>query len=198
MVYRELFSRTSHNNYLCNLADGAIIENLGIYELVKRKCKYIIAVDVGEDPDMEFKDLGNVLRKVRIDLGVQINLNVEMLRKRAETSLSQWHCVADTIHYPGNEKGILVYIKSSLTGDESEDLFQYQKQNPAFPHETTADQFFDEAQFESYRQLGYHIGQKVFEGFDIGVNEPITNDMLSDKFDNILSKWQHPTSDQHG
>ena len=195
LVYRELFSRTRHDSYLCNLADGNFIENLGIYQLLKRKCKYIIAVDVGADPDMKFKDLGNVLRKVRIDLGVQINLDVEMLRKEAETNLSKWHCVASTIHYSKKEKGILLYIKSSLTGDEPEDLFHYQKQNPTFPHETTADQFFDEAQFESYRQLGYHVGQKVFEEFNIVENELVTNDMLSENFGKLLSKWRPPVPD---
>ncbi len=195
LVYRELFSRTKRDTWLCNLADGNFIENLGIYQLVKRKCKYIVAVDVGADPNMEFKDLGNVLRKVRIDLGVQINLDVEMLRKQADTKLSKWHCVADTIHYSDTEKGILVYIKSSLTGDEPEDLFHYWKQNPSFPHETTADQFFDEAQFESYRQLGYHIGQKVFRGFCDCNDKIITNELLSEQFGNLLSKWRPPVPD---
>lgn len=195
LIYGELFSRTKANSYLCNLSDGAFIENLGIYQLVKRRCKYIIAVDVGADPDMKFEDLGNALRKVRIDLGVQINLDVEMLRKQAETNLSKWHCVADTIHYSDTEKGIIVYIKSSMTGDEPEDLFHYQKQNPAFPHETTADQWFDEAQFESYRQLGYHVGKKVFDGIDIDDKESSTNDMLSKNFGKLLSKWRPPVPD---
>ena len=63
-------------------------------------------------------------------------------------------------------KGVLVYIKTSLTGDESEDLLAYRRGKPDFPDESTADQFFDEAQFESYRKLGEHVGNGIFEEQD--------------------------------
>src|SRR5262249_23975113 len=33
----------------------------------------------------------------------------------------------------------------------------YAKRNNDFPHETTANQFFSESQFESYRMLGSHV-----------------------------------------
>jgi len=63
---------------------------------------------------------------------------------------------------PGTD-GILVYLKSSLTGDEPEDVLEYKVHHPEFPHESTADQWFTESQFESYRQLGYHVAEKAFE-----------------------------------
>ena len=50
----------------------------------------------------------------------------------------------------------IIPVKSSVTGDEAPYVADYRKRNPAFPQESTADQFFDEAQFESYRALGYH------------------------------------------
>jgi hypothetical protein len=56
----------------------------------------------------------------------------------------------------------LLFLKPSLTGDEPTDVLQYQKTQPDFPQETTSDQFFDEAQWESYRKLGEHIGSLVF------------------------------------
>jgi hypothetical protein len=58
---------------------------------------------------------------------------------------------------------LIFVIKPSLTGDEPLDLLQYQFKNPAFPQEPTSDQFFDEAQWESYRRLGLHIGEKLFD-----------------------------------
>lgn len=49
-------------------------------------------------------------------------------------------------------------------GDEPADLLNYKLTHPGFPHQSTADQWFDESQFESYRKLGHHIGLAVFGG----------------------------------
>ena len=38
---------------------------------------------------------------------------------------------------------------------------QYARVNETFPQETTADQFFSEEQWESYRKLGETIGAKL-------------------------------------
>ena len=59
-------------------------------------------------------------------------------------------------------EGWLLYVKPTLVGDEPADIVQYHRAHLPFPQETTADQFFDEAQWESYRMLGYHIGLDVF------------------------------------
>jgi hypothetical protein len=83
-----------------------------------------------------------------------------------EAKRTPWHCVVGKIHYenvdPGAEPGIFVYVKASLTGDEPADVLNYQTAHPDFPHETTADQWFDEPQFESYRRLGQHIVKRMF------------------------------------
>jgi hypothetical protein len=76
------------------------------------------------------------------------------------------HCAIGEIEYPGNRQGVLVYIKSSLTGDENDYVFHYKKRYPRFPHETTLDQMFSEEQFEAYRALGHHIAYGLFDRRD--------------------------------
>ena len=61
-------------------------------------------------------------------------------------------------------RGWILYLKSSLTGDEPADVIEYQSRNPQFPHQSTGDQFFSESQFESYRRLGLHVVREAFEG----------------------------------
>jgi hypothetical protein len=91
--------------------------------------------------------------------------------------LSKWHCAIGTIRYDalgeGATPGTLVYIKSSLTGDEESDVLSYRAQDIAFPHQSTSDQWFDESQFESYRKLGYHAGRKALEVVD--EHQPMQN-----------------------
>lgn len=159
---KELLGKGKESDRLLNLSDGGHHENLGIYPLIKRGCCYIIASDVGADPRFAMEDLASLLRKVRIDLGVDIDMDVSGLRQQKETKYTPQHYAAGKIRYPDGKEGVLIYIKSSLTGREPEDLLAYRRRNASFPDETTADQFFDEAQFESYRKLGELTGRDVF------------------------------------
>jgi hypothetical protein len=73
------------------------------------------------------------------------------------------HAILARIHYLDKDTfSWLLLIKPSLMGDEATDVVQYQRTHPLFPQEPTADQYFDEAQWESYRKLGEHIGIELF------------------------------------
>lgn len=160
LLVQEILRGTSQRKEYLYLSDGGHFENLGIYELVRRRCRYIVAVDAGADPDMSFTDLGNAIRKCRIDLRVKIDLDLEPLKKSGE-GLSRWHCVVGRIRYPEGTDcvGMLLYLKASLTGDEPADILEYRSVHQDFPHQSTGDQFFDESQFESYRALGRHASE---------------------------------------
>ena len=117
-------------------------------------------------PGLSFWDLGSLVRKCRQDFGVRIEIDISPLLKKEGTPYAKWHCAVGQIHYDevdiGALPGTLVYIKPSLSGDEPSDVRNYVVEHPTFPHEPTADQFFSESQFESYRVLGEHIAQSVF------------------------------------
>ena len=157
---KEFLHRGTATDTMVNLSDGGHHENLGIYQLLKRRCKVIIASDAGADPKFEMKDLANLQRKARIDLGINIELDLTALRPNRK-GYTKGYFVKGSIEYPNGETGTLFYIKTTLTGKEPEDLLAYRRQNPSFPDETTADQFFNEDQFESYRKLGEIIGEQV-------------------------------------
>jgi hypothetical protein len=164
----EALGLTDDKNRWVNLSDGGHFDNLGLYEMVIRRCGLIVVCDGGADPAFSFEDLGNAVRKVRIDLGVSIEFDGVMpdVFSRGSTGAPRPHCAIGRIRYStvdpdGLPDGTLIYIKTSLTGDEPPDVVHYALQNPAFPHQETTDQFFDEAQFESYRRLGLHIIERI-------------------------------------
>lgn len=160
-LIREMIGDIDENSWNVNLSDGGHIENLGIYELLRRRCKFIIASDAESDPELNFGGLAHLMRLALIDMGIKIELNLDPIRKK-RSGLSQTHFVKGTIDYGNGETGELLYIKSSVTGEEEEYIKEYRARHPDFPHETTADQFFDEAQFECYRALGHHITDGLF------------------------------------
>jgi hypothetical protein len=178
---QELFGLMRENSDTVYLTDGGHIENLGIYELLRRRCQLIIAVDAEADPEMAFRSLVALQRYARIDLGVLIALPWAEIRDGTRAASEEIaksgglpphaaphgpHCAVGEIIYPQNQKGILLYIKSSITGDENDYIVDYKRRFPSYPHETTADQLFSEEQFEAYRALGFHAVNEVFLGND--------------------------------
>lgn len=157
-LFAELFALTDDRSRYVYLSDGGHFENLALYELVRRRCKYIIVSDAGADPQHSFSDLCDAIQKCRTDLGIDIDLKLDCLRLQGDGKYSPAHGVVGTIHYelvdPTMEAGKLVYVKATLSENDPADLQSYKTQNPVFPHDSTADQWFDESQFESYRSLG--------------------------------------------
>ncbi len=116
------------------------------------------------------------MRKIYIDLGVTIDFEgLDRLRNRPspETVLRDFgngpipYCAIGTIDYKNAdgvecENGSIIYIKPAYhDANEGAGIRSYAKANPTFPHESTADQWFTESQFESYRSLGMEIAQDV-------------------------------------
>jgi hypothetical protein len=161
-LVKEMFGLADETNHFINVSDGGHFENLGIYELVRRKCKVIIASDAECDPELTFGSLGNVIRLCEIDFDAKIEIDVDSLRKQKDSALSRSHCAIGKISYSNGSRGYLIYMKSSLSGDEDASIEQYHSAHPVFPHESTGDQFFAEDQFESYRRLGHHIAKLTF------------------------------------
>ncbi|WP_044463259.1 membrane protein [Pseudomonas sp. MRSN 12121] len=165
------------------LSDGGHFENTAAYELLRkeREVELIVLCDCGCDPDYQFEDLSNLIRLARIDHGLEIRedttiVDDEVLKEvfgtlaqlKAKPSTGDRRCALLLNVYAGDAANTLVsrilVLKPRLIASVSLDVQHYAQANPAFPNQTTVDQFFDEAQFESYRQLGRSIGLQVFGG----------------------------------
>lgn len=158
----ELLGSTGDAGKYVYLSDGGHFENLGIYELVRRRMKYIIACDADADPNYIFEDLANAVEKCRRDFGVEIEIDTSEIKPNKKTQLSKSHFAAGKINYPASANtpacaGVLLFFKSSLTGDEPADVLGRRSVDSRFPHDTTVNQFFNETQFEAYRALGEHM-----------------------------------------
>ena len=161
---QELISQTTDLLPYCNLTDGGHYENTGAYTLIQRGCNVIVIGECGMDPTPTFDDLGNMIRKVRIDFGTEVTLDIESLRTR------QVHVAVGEIHYGADHAaalglsqaertGTIIVVKPNLAGGEPVDVKQYGYKNTDFPQQGTFDLWYDEAQFESYRRLGEESGK---------------------------------------
>jgi hypothetical protein len=169
-IVSELTSRAGANTDYVYLSDGGHFENLGLYEMVRRRCRHIVVVDAGCDPDYLYEDLENAVRKIRVDFGIRVTFG-ELLRPPGARRTGR-HWFSGTVHYrecqAARDDGEIIFIKPVLSGDEPVDVRRYAESTRSngrvFPQQPTSDQFFDEAQFESYRQLGLHSVEETFHG----------------------------------
>jgi choline dehydrogenase-like flavoprotein len=181
------------------LSDGSFFEETGAYELIRRRVRYILIGDSGEDPLGRFKDLSNLIQKARIDFNADIRFfqDTEDLQadprigrvlnefkqkdesrykailralgglndlRSDEAGQTKKHASLGYVYYDDRDEpeSLVLYLKATRNGDEDLDILHYAEENPSFPNEGTANQFFDEPQWESYRRLGEHIATLLF------------------------------------
>lgn len=168
----ETLARTEELDDYCYLTDGGHFDNTGLYALVERGCRYIVVCDCGADPKLGFEDIGTAIRRCRIDFGTEIDLNVNGFATRMN-GLGMIHCTAGTIRYqdehlrmlgldPADGLGTILWVKPTVTALSSADVRQYGRAHDDFPQQSTADQWYDESQFESYRNLGFDSAIAAF------------------------------------
>ncbi|GAB0056026.1 hypothetical protein SIID45300_00325 [Candidatus Magnetaquicoccaceae bacterium FCR-1] len=172
-ILKELFRhKLDESQQYIHLADGGHFENLAAYELIRRQCALIIIGDAGADPQNTFDSLGNLIQKVRVDFGAEIAIDTAPMRPEdqpesdppkvsAGKKLCKTPYLIGKITYLDQQEGVLIYINTCLFEELPQCVWTYQRMNKSFPEQTTADQFFDEAQFEAYRELGFHACMRM-------------------------------------
>jgi hypothetical protein len=191
-LINELLGGANDKSNYVYVTDGGHFDNMGLYELVRRRCYRIVICDSEEDGTYNYGGIGNAIRKCRIDFGAEIDLDLAELSPNTESRLSPAHVVHGSIRYPETPEGVrgtITYIKASLTGKTEPplpfwrstpaptaegtvklpevpgDVQNYKLQHADFPHDSTAEQWFTESQFESYRRLGQTIVQGMKDPF---------------------------------
>lgn len=171
-------SSISEDRPFVELSDGGHFENLGIYELVRRRLPVIIAIDGSCDPDFEFESLGNAIERIRVDFGTEIRFHRDLgladvlPESEGESAFADRYAMATRgfavadIRYPAHgdtpaERGVLLYVKATLVPGVPTDVLAFRSAHTSFPHETTADQFFSESHVEAYRALGERIARTL-------------------------------------
>lgn len=201
-LVNEMTGTASARATYVHLSDGGHFDNLGLYEMVRRRCRYIVVVDAGADPDCKFADLGMTVRKIFIDQHVRIDLNEIRIAPRARNRDEDMvFCAVGGIIYPDlpvdpsgkkTPHGYLIYLKPSYKSTNAPiDVRSYAEAHDDFPHETTIDQWFAESQFESYRRLGEYLMDKAVNDAKAPDVAKAPADMPEEKSDLVIPKDGH-------
>ena len=168
----EITGRIQENMKYLNISDGGHIENLGVYELLRRRCKFIICVHGGADLRTEGSDLQRLERYALIDLGIKLEYNLADLQPNKERICRAYAILIKILYSPdkprSEEIGWMIYLKPAITGAEPQYVLDYRYRNASFPHEGILDQIFEEEQFEGYRAVGECAAESLFRSEIVG------------------------------
>lgn len=165
------------NARFLELSDGGHFENLGLYELARRKLDLIVVVDAEEDGAINLSALVSSTKRIKEDFGATIRfldgrgpevlLGRDSQRYPRGVRLAAQPYIVGEIHYADGGRGVLVYIKSTMIDGLDFTTNGYRAANETFPHQSTLDQFFDPDQFEAYRDLGRRSCSIMTAGLDL-------------------------------
>jgi hypothetical protein len=137
----EMLGETTDDSQAIYLSDGGHFENLGLYEMLRRRCSSIVVVDAGADEDCSLIDLGNAIRKAEIDFGIRVAMQEPMrvyprLRPEAasDPTATALGFAYGVIDYGGGHGGELISIKPSFLPRIPADVRSYGAEHKAFPH----------------------------------------------------------------
>jgi hypothetical protein len=163
-MFREMLGvGLSEADRRIHLADGGHFENLGLYELLRRRCRYIIVSDAGADPQCTLADLGQAVQRARADLGVDVRICADRLAQANRDAVREHVHLLGVATYADGTRGDILYLKALLRNNLTADIYAYWRLNPDFPNQPTDNQFFGEMQFDSYRELGSQLMSGIIE-----------------------------------
>lgn len=176
-IFRRGYTRTGR---FIELSDGGHFDNLGIYELVRRETDLMIVVDAEEDPTTAMAALVSVCQRVREDFEADIEIGdaADAFCSQAQNGYPPGATIVQSpyfscvVRYKSGKQAALIYIKAGLIPGLDFTIRGYRAANADFPNQSTADQFFDTAQFDAYRELGYMSASKMITDFGLD-NQPL-------------------------
>ncbi|MBU0682568.1 MAG: patatin-like phospholipase family protein [Proteobacteria bacterium] len=169
---QELVGYTTSDNKEIYLSDGGHSgDNLGIIPLLRRRVRVLIVSDSECDPEHSFDSFNSSVRNAYVDEGIKVKISLAGLRKKDEKGFTVDKLAVGEIVYPEQDEkndppNWIILYKNTMNGKEISPILNYKQKNSDFPHETTADQFFTEEQFESYRALGRYGIKEALESKD--------------------------------
>jgi hypothetical protein len=191
-AFSALLSGHRETSAFQELTDGGHFENLGIYELIRRRVRLILVCDGTQDAGFQFEDLQVALRRIGEDFGARVEFSAKYPFKgmiptaeehpypRGLRLAKRGFAVARILYPPdydrsgtlrqreSNLESTLIYLTTTMIEGLPIELLGYRAKNPEFPDQSTSDQFFDEDQFEAYRELGYRIAKSMISALSLG------------------------------
>lgn len=165
-LLREVFGRYQLDAPYVYVSDGGHWENLGLVELIRRRCRVVVCVDASGDPYGTLATLREAIDLAWQDCRARINIDLTGLDPRpfsdgTPAKLPATNVATGQITYADDSCGWLLFGKLMVAADSTPELRSYASLDKLFPRYSTADQFLSEAEFRHLVLLGEEVGERL-------------------------------------
>jgi hypothetical protein len=145
------------------LSDGGHSENLGAYALLRRSCRTMLIVDAEYEPTPSYAF--HAYRKLKEAALAELGIEVKVPAIEDGTFSARDPICRGSALIRGQPPSELYYLKLSMDRaslkDPTQAIESYATAHPAFPQESTVDQYFLQKRFRAYSALGYEIARRL-------------------------------------
>ncbi|HEX6150247.1 hypothetical protein, partial [Nocardioides sp.] len=173
-LLREAFGRPSLSDPKLYVTDGGHYDNLGLLEALRRRPRQVIVIDASNDAANSFGALAEAIATARMDLGVEVTVDVSPLQASGDSRAAKAWATGCATYDDSDDVSEIVFLKAQLVPRLPWDVEHYARENPDFPRRSTSRQFFDEWDFEAYRELGQDLCERMLADRDRAARLPET------------------------
>jgi hypothetical protein len=185
-LFREMAGANPRAGRFIYASDGGHFDNLGLVELLARRCDWIWAIDASGDAIDTFSTLGQALAIAQAELGITVDIDPRVMAPSADAPrFVQATSCRGVIHYPARpadpadptsvafpaKDATLVVVKAGVPPDAPWDVAAFHRANPTFPCDPTSNQLYGAPRFDAYVSLGHFSMRQAWErwGSDLEV-----------------------------
>lgn len=172
-LVKEIFGGYDLDEPYLYVTDGGHRENLGLVELLRRRCKTIICIDASGDKPGSFSTFFQAARLAQTEVKAELKIRIaggetvlDPLRTNEATGLADKLAVVIPVEYHSDSGAVhranVIYAKAAAEASDMT-LAAFHEEDPKFPNYSTGDQFLTEIQVRMLARLGGNMAKEVLK-----------------------------------
>ena len=170
-VLKEAMGLAGTRGRFIHVSDGGHWENLGLVELIRRRCTHMIVVDASAGGRSPLQDIARAAALARSDLGAEVRLDPAATLPSAATSRAEEPVAVGSVTYPDGSMGVIYYARCVLWDGVPMDLAVFREKDHQFPQHPTSNQLFSGEQFDAYRALGWEVAAALAQRANVPLDQ---------------------------
>jgi hypothetical protein len=158
-LVKELFGFHSERWDEIYVTDGGHYDNLGLVELLRKRCEEIWCIDASGDRPGRATALAEAILTASGELGAQVDIDLDAFAPTPDSpaaapTVHSTH-VSGRVTYADGSTARLTVVKLGICATTPSALKEYRRTDRRFPYHSTLKQVYRANRFDAYRQLGW-------------------------------------------
>jgi hypothetical protein len=176
LFVREMRGKHYLNARFIYVSDGGHYENLGLVELIRRRCTEVWCIDASGDPPGTAVSLAESLTIITSELGLDVDVDLSSFEVDTDASELNfpvirrvWNQGSIRAQFGSGSYVCKVHIvKLGMDSETSSRIGALRRRYRKFPYDSTLNQLYTAERFDLYRDLGFDSTRRAISASEQG------------------------------